>query len=95
MSPLKTDTYLVIEARRRPDWTVASGELPDVCGVKVVRALQNRPAKLDRDQIAVRVQLTVEAGAFSPIVADLALHVDTDAVARAVVEQLDAKGGAS
>ncbi|CAM3739382.1 hypothetical protein ACXYTP_19160 [Tsukamurella ocularis] len=78
-------TYLIIEAQRRPSWTVRAGELPTVCGMKVVAIRQGRPTKLTRDQIAVRVTVGTDPAVFSPITADLAVDIDPANLIRPVV----------
>ncbi|SIB93644.1 Uncharacterised protein [Mycobacteroides abscessus subsp. abscessus] len=53
---------------------------------------KGRPAKLERDQIAVKIGITVDAAEFSPITAELALALDPSRVIYPVVEDLEPGG---
>lgn len=82
-------TYLVLQARRHDYGTVRADGLRPVRSLRVVRALANRPAELERDQIAVRVQLSVDPAVFSPVTAELALELDPATLIRPVLEALE------
>lgn len=79
--------YLILEASRSGYWPGDDG-LKKVCAVRVAGFRKNRPAKLERDQIAVKVGITVDAAEFSPITAELALALDPSRVIHPVVEDL-------
>lgn len=87
MSDVTATTYLVLEAHRLTYYygkTTVDGLKP-VESMKVVAVRQGRPTKLARDQIAVRVTVAVDEAVFSPITADLALHIDPANLIRPVV----------
>lgn len=83
MSTVRTTTYLVLGASRsrwgRPD--TETGLMP-VDSVSVVRSLKNRPAQLERDQIAVKVTVEVPANAFDPIAPAALVVVPEDLIDR-------------
>ncbi|CPR79347.1 hypothetical protein PP568_13130 [Mycobacteroides abscessus] len=82
--------YLILEAQRGY-WTGDDG-LKKVAGVRVAGFRKGRPAKLERDQIAVKIGITVDAAEFSPITAELALALDPSRVIYPVVEDLEPGG---
>ncbi|QCG77794.1 hypothetical protein QLQ77_gp48 [Gordonia phage Reyja] len=87
MTERKATAYLVLKARRSSYFKGDDG-LKQVEGVSVTAVRQNRPARLERDEITVRVTVAVDDSAFSPVTADLALHIDPAHLIRPVVEAL-------
>ncbi|MDB2211747.1 MULTISPECIES: hypothetical protein [Mycobacteroides] len=80
--------YLVLEASRS-GWRKGFDGLGAIDHIRIAAYRTNRPAKLERDQIAVKVAITVDAGEFSPITAALALTLDPSRVIHPVVEDLE------
>ncbi|MGH3955919.1 MAG: hypothetical protein ACRDTI_18000 [Mycobacterium sp.] len=79
--------YLILEAQRGY-WTGDDG-LRQVNGVRIVGFRKGRPAKLARDQITVKVAITLDAAEFSPITAELALTLDPSRVIHPVIEDVE------
>lgn len=98
MSTVRTTTHLVLEGTRSV-WGRAHPDtgLKPVDSVRVVKALANRPAKLERDQIAVKVTVEVPANAFDPISPAALVVVPEDLIDRRAlaidVEASDATQG--
>lgn len=89
--------YLVIEATRRQWGSLDEFGLRDVVGTRIVALRANRPAKLARDQIAVRVTVEVPVGAFNPVTADVAVEIPDSRVLHGPIgiEATDANGDES
>lgn len=87
MTTHKATGYLILEAQR--GWMTGEDGLKRVDGAKIAGYRQNRPAKLARDQIAVKVAITVDDAEFSPITAELALALDPSRVIKPLVEDLE------
>jgi len=81
----KASTYLILEAKRSNWYDLDEHGLRPVEAVRVIASRTNRPTKLARDQIAVRVSVEVEDSAFSPVTADLALSIDPANLIRPVL----------
>lgn len=79
--------YLILEASR--GYWIGDDGLKKVSAVRIAGYRANRPAKLKRDQIAVKVGVTVDAAEFSPVTAEVALTLDPSRVIHPVVEALD------
>lgn len=80
--------YLVLEAARS-GWSRGHDGLGLIDHVKIAAYRANRPSKLERDQIAVKVAITVDDAEFSPITATLALAIDPSRVIHPIVEDLE------
>ncbi|SII37082.1 hypothetical protein [Mycobacteroides abscessus] len=80
--------YLVLEAARS-GWRKGYDGLGMIDHIKVAAYRANRPSKLERDQIAVKVAITIDDAEFSPITATLALTLDPSRVIHPVVEDLE------
>lgn len=81
--------FLIIEASRYRYGLAGEDGLRPVDGLRIVGQRANRPAKLARDQIAVKVAITVDDAEFYPITAELALTLDPSRVIHPVVEDLE------
>ncbi|SIJ98399.1 hypothetical protein [Mycobacteroides abscessus] len=91
MSTTTTHTatgYLVLEAARS-SWRKGFDGLGSIDQVKIAAYRANRPSTLARDQIAVKVSITVDDAEFSPITASLALTLDPSRVIHPVVEAVE------
>ncbi|OHU68845.1 hypothetical protein BKG86_01990 [Mycobacteroides chelonae] len=95
MTTYTASGYLILEASRYRYGLVGDDGLRPVDGVRVVGYRANRPAKLARDQIAVKVAVTVDDAEFSPITAELALTLDPSRVIHPVIEDADPDGADS
>jgi hypothetical protein len=84
---MKTTTYLIVEARRSiyPPVDPETG-LRQVGSVHVVGQRVSRPAKLARDQVAVKVTLEVPNEIFNPITPSAVVTIPTDLALRLPVE---------
>lgn len=78
--------YLVLQANRSRYGTLNAAGLRGVNGAKIVAFRSNRPAKLERDQIAVRVTVRVPDVVFDPISPDALIVVSEDLVKRGPIE---------
>lgn len=91
----KATAYLIIEATRGYGLRDPETGLRPVTSARVVASRANRPAKLERDQVAVKVTVDVPDQAFAPIMPAALVVVPTDLVQRAVVvDAQDATEGA-
>lgn len=79
--------YLILEASR--GYRTGDDGLKVVNGLRIAGYRANRPAKLARDQITVKVGVTVDAAEFSPITAEIAVTLAPAQVIHPVVEALE------
>lgn len=83
MSEIRAGAYLVLKASRSYS--------DRVVGVKVARSVQSRPSRLDADEVAVKVNLTVPPALFDrEVIANI--EIPQDAV---IVDAIDAEVEAS
>jgi len=79
--------YLVIHADRqtwgRPD---AETGLNPIESARVVTLRQGRPAKLERDEVAVKVTVRLPFAAFEPLTPTAIVTVPTDLALRGTIE---------
>lgn len=85
---LTANGYLILEASRS-NYGRGDDGLRPINGLRIAGHRANRPAKLERDQLAVKVSVTVDAAEFSPITASLALTLDPSRLIHPVVEDLE------
>lgn len=78
--------YLILEASR--GYRTGDDGLKVVNGLRIAGYRANRPAKLARDQITVKVGVTVDAAEFSPITAEIAITLDPSQIIHPVVDAL-------
>lgn len=78
--------YLILEASR--GYRTGDDGLKVVNGLRIAGYRANRPAKLTRDQITVKVGVTVDAAEFSPITAEIAITLDPSQIIHPVVDAL-------
>ncbi|UYG15788.1 hypothetical protein BRM3_09030 [Brachybacterium huguangmaarense] len=81
-----TATYLIVEAKR--DYGARDPEtgLRPVSSVRVVGSRAGRPAKLERDQIAVKIQLAIPASSFNPVTPTAVVTVPESLALRGPIE---------
>ncbi|MGM7422993.1 hypothetical protein [Cellulosimicrobium sp. CpK407] len=79
--------YLVIRAERNA-WRPPDPEtgLRPVRGARVVALRQGRPAKLERDEVAVKVTVRLPTEAFEPLTPTAIVTVPTDLALRGPIE---------
>lgn len=84
---VRATTYLVLEASRyrygRPDPETG---LKPVDSIRVVASRVNRPAQLERDQVAIKVTVEVPEGAFDPITPAALVVVPEDLIDRRPID---------
>lgn len=85
--------YLIIEASRYTYGLTGDDGLRQIKYIRIAGYRAGRPGTLARDQIAVKIRVTVDDAEFSPITAELALNIDPSRVIHPVVEDLDPDGG--
>ena len=88
---IEGDAYLVVRKQRDPLlWKGSSARI-----LRVRQALANRPAKVEKDEIVVKVRLRIPAAAFEPLQPEAVVTVPVDLVQRAVaeVEAVQAESG--
>ncbi|MFT9661131.1 hypothetical protein ACM0CQ_02630 [Mycobacteroides abscessus subsp. abscessus] len=85
---LSATGYLILEASRS-NYGRGDDGLRPINGLRVAGYRANRPAKLERDQVAVKVTVSVDAAEFSPITASLALTLDPSRLIHPVIEDLE------
>ncbi|SHT84990.1 Uncharacterised protein [Mycobacteroides abscessus subsp. bolletii] len=81
--------YLILEASRYTYGLPGKDGLKQIKAVRIAGYRAGRPGTLARDQIAVKVGVTVDESEFSPITAELALTLDPSRVVHPVVEDLE------
>ncbi|MBE5453435.1 hypothetical protein E3G52_000299 [Mycobacteroides abscessus] len=81
--------YLILEASRARYGLRDSDGLRAVDGVRIAGYRAHRPAKLERDQVAVRIAVGIDGGEFSPITAELAVDIDPSRLIKAVLNIAD------
>lgn len=81
-----TTTYLIVEAKRAYGLTNPETGLKPVNEVRVVGSRTNRPAKLERDQIAVKVTIAVPDSAFNPVTPTAVVTIPGDMALRGPIE---------
>ncbi|CPX18460.1 Uncharacterised protein [Mycobacteroides abscessus] len=79
--------YLILEASR--GYRTGDDGLKVVNGLRIAGYRAKRPAMLARDQITVKVGVTVDAAEFSPITAEIAVTLAPSQVIHPVIEALD------
>lgn len=80
----KATAYLIIEATRGYGLRDPETGLRPVTSARVVASRANRPAKLERDQVAVKVTVDVPDQAFAPIMPAALVVVPDDLIQRSV-----------
>lgn len=84
---IETTAYITMEASR-----YAYGRVNEVTGlkpatgVKALRITQGRPARLERDQIAVKIKLRLPAAIFDPLTPRVVITIPEDMVLRGDIE---------
>ncbi|SKM82251.1 Uncharacterised protein [Mycobacteroides abscessus subsp. massiliense] len=81
--------YLILEATRSHYGRVDENGLKPVSGVRIVGYRANRPAKLERDQVTVRIGVGITSDEFSPITAELAVDIDPARIIKPVLATLE------
>lgn len=89
MSNHTATAYLILKATRSNYGPLDDDGLKRVHSVTIAGVRQKRPAKLERDEITVRVTVTVDAGSFSPVTADLALSIDPANLIQPVIDDVE------
>lgn len=86
-STVRATTYLILDATRTR-WGSADPEtgLKPVESVRVAASRVNRPAVLERDQIAIKVTVEVPTGAFDPITPAALVVVPEDLIDRRPID---------
>lgn len=83
---MRTHTYLIVEAKRGYGPRDPETGLRPVHEGRVVASRTNRPAKLEIDQIAVKVTLDVPGSAFDPVMPTAVVTIPEDLALRGPIE---------
>lgn len=93
---MKTSVYLIVKASRaRYGQLHPETGLKRVESVRVVGMRQNRPARLERDEIAVKLTIDTPSEAFNPImpIAEVVIPKELVRQPRIEIEASDANEG--
>lgn len=82
-----TTAFLIVQAVRKSHGRsdLDTGLRP-IDSIRVVASRQNRPSRLERDQIAVKIQLEIPDSAFGPVTPSAVVRIPESYVSRADVE---------
>lgn len=83
----RATAYLIVQARRA-QWGKPNPEtgLRGIEDTRIAGARANRPAKLERDQIAVKITVDVPDAAFEPLTPSAVVTVPTELTQRGPID---------
>ena len=81
--------YLILKATRATWGSREEDGLRRIQDLRISAYRANRPQRLLRDELAVKVAVTIDDAEFSPITAELALNIDPARLIKPVLEALE------